>query len=349
MSLDLALNLVIAQLQQCNDHVLVIADEQLAALPSPPEGQGLQYISNRVDVALALRRHGARVELNDFDFSGYACGQFDRVVYRISKEKAVVHHIINSAARILAVGGQLSLIGHKNEGLNSYSKNTAALFVCEAQRRRDAKGYSTASFTRQNELGPDLNDSDYSCLRVTAVASSGQQFYSKPGIYGWQKIDVGSELLVAAISQDIKHQGMKPMPSILDLGCGYGYLSVMIGQLTGATVVATDNNIAAISACKKNFSAHDINGDVIADDCGKNIGQTFDLVVCNPQFHKGFDTSRALTQTFIREAARHLKPGGIAYFVCNRFIDIETAAQHAFSNIVEIKSEQGFKVLRLQQ
>ncbi len=348
MSLDPALNLVVAQLQQCCDPVLVIADEQLAALPKPPGGKRLQYISNRADVAFTLRQHGARVELNDFDFSGYACGQFDRIVYRISKEKAVVHHIINNAARILASGGRLTLIGHKNEGLNSYCKNTAALFDCQVERVRDAKGYSTATFTRQSNLGQNLNDSDYSCIRATVLAGTGQQFYSKPGIYGWQKIDRGSELLVDAIKDDIKDQAIAPAPSVLDLGCGYGYLSVMIGQLTGAAVVATDNNIAAISACEKNFSAHGIGGEVIADDCGKSIGQTFDLVVCNPPFHQGFDTSRALTEKFLREAARHLKSGGIAYFVVNRFIDIEAGARRAFSKVVEIKSEQGFKVLRLQ-
>lgn len=348
MSIDPALNLVIAQLQHSRDNVLVVAGEQLAALPTPPAESRLQYISNRADVAFALRQHGASVDLNDFDFSGYACGQFDRIVYRISKEKAVVHHIINNAARILAGGGQLTLVGHKNEGLNSYSKNTAALFGCQPQRLRDAKGYSTATFTRQSSLGQNLKDSDYSCVRATVIAGDGQQFYSKPGIYGWQKIDRGSELLIDAIRDDFKDQAMTATPSILDLGCGYGYLSVMIAQLTGAKVVATDNNIAAISACEMNFSSHGISGEVIADDCGKSIGELFDLVVCNPPFHQGFETSHALTETFLREAVRHLKPGGIAYFVVNRFINIETGARRAFGKVEEIRSAQGFKVLRLQ-
>ena len=34
--------------------------------------------------------------------------------------------------------------------------------------------------------------------------------------------------------------------SVLDLGCGYGYLSIRASRVTKAKIIATDNNAAAI-------------------------------------------------------------------------------------------------------
>ena len=349
MKADPALNLVLAQSRQHDDPLLIVADEQLAALASPPTETGLRYLSNRADVATALRQHGAGVDLSDFDFSCYAVGHFDRVIYRISKEKAVVHHIINSAARILARGGALTLIGHKKEGLVSYSKNSAAYFGSEAHRIRGAQGYSAVTFTRQNELGQALNDSDYTDLRSTVRGEDGRAFFSKPGIYGWQKVDRGSMLLIDALSHDIDVQTPINKPRILDLGCGYGYLSVMTALSTGGSVVATDNNIAAIAACEKNLEAHGVSGRVIADDCGKTIVETFDLIVCNPPFHQGFDTRHSITEEFLQQAGRRLARSGVAYFVVNQFIGIESKARRIFRRITEVERQDGFKVLRMER
>ena len=348
MTADPATTLVLAQSRQHDAQLLIIADEQLATLTSPPTETRLQYLSNRVDVATALHRHGARVDLSDFDFSCYAVGQFDRIIYRISKEKAVVHHIINSAARILPHSGVLTLIGHKKEGLNSYSKNAAACFGGEIHRMRGALGYSAVTFTRQDQLGRALNDSDYTDLRGTVRGEDGRAFFSKPGIYGWQKIDRGSILLVDGLRGDIEDHARLEKPSILDLGCGYGYLSVMAALLTGGSVVATDNNIAAIAACEKNLDIHGIAGRVVADDCGKAIEETFDIIVCNPPFHQGFDTRHSITEDFLKQAGQRLAHSGVAYFVVNQFIGIECKARPIFHRITEIKRQDGFKVLRME-
>jgi 16S rRNA (guanine1207-N2)-methyltransferase len=202
--------------------------------------------------------------------------------------------------------------------------------------------------TRSQHIGPKLDDSDYTLTREVVATDEGLTFYSKPGIYGWQKVDVGSALLVAAMQQDLHADPSTPAPAILDLGCGYGYLAVMAALSTGGSVLATDNNMAAIIACEKNLRHHRITGCALADDCGASIVQSFDLVVCNPPFHQGFDTSRSITEKFLGAARQHLRPRGRAYFVVNRFIEIEARARHLFGSVEQIKCERGFKILRMQ-
>ena len=66
--------------------------------------------------------------------------------------------------------------------------------------------------------------------------------YSKPGIYGWQKIDRGSALLIEQLSDVLASMARAPK-RLADLGCGYGYLSIMAAQqLPDCQWLMTDNN-----------------------------------------------------------------------------------------------------------
>ncbi len=326
----------------------MIADEHLAALANPPVDTRLLYLSNRYDVAGNLAKHGAQANLSDFEFNAYPPAAFAAIVYRISKEKAVVHHIVNAAGRLLDKNGQLILIGHKQEGLNSYSRQAKQYLGGTMSQMRDTKGYRAITIGRGAELGTPLDDSDYSQIRATLETEQGGTLFSKPGVYGWRKIDRGSRLLVEAIRDFLAGDSLRQLNRVLDLGCGYGYLSVTLAGLGASHVVATDNNIAAVTVCRRNFYAHNIAGQVIADDCAAHIEQLFDTVVCNPPFHQGFNTSRSITLKFLQQARRRLLPSGRAFFVVNQFVGIEAGAAEVFSSVVEIYRGEGFKVLLMQ-
>jgi 16S rRNA (guanine1207-N2)-methyltransferase len=350
MPADAAITLVLERVQRHLQQpsakpLLVIADEQLAALDNPPVSSAVRYLSNRYDVAASLERHGATIDLSDFDTGRYADAAFLGIVYRISKEKAVVNHIINAAPRLLTDNGEITLIGHKNEGLNSYSKHAGNYLGGSSSIERGVGAYRAVSFTCGPVSGKRLDDSDYARIRPIHQDEQDLTLYSKPGIYGWQKIDRGSSLLVAAIRNHLAGSDSPQINTVLDLGCGYGYISVMLAYLGASHILATDNNIAAVNACRQNFIAHGITGEVRADDCAGHIDQRFDTVVCNPPFHLGFDTSRALTAKFLNSARRRLLPAGRAFFVVNQFISIEGPALDVFKSVQEIHRGEGFKVL----
>ena len=132
-----------------------------------------------------------------------------------------------------------------------------------------------------------------------------KQLYSKPGVFGWNKIDLGTELLLQSLPNILK-QYDHPFCNILDLGCGYGWIFANLPHyvsqttLSNVRITATDNNATAIACAKKNALINPLNIDIIADDCATHINEKFDLILCNPPFHQGFAHDKTLTQKILR-------------------------------------------------
>lgn len=338
--------LFLQRLQADEGVILVVLDEHFDDVDSLPIREDLHYVSNRFELAEALSLRKARIDYNDFDLSQLPPGHFSHVVYRISKEKALVHHIINQAGRVLSPGGSLHLLGHKDEGLKTYREKAATYLGGGIQTIRGKRGYSCASITRDHNPGTPLEDNNYPRLRRAVAVTDGLSLYSKPGIYGWRKVDRGSQLLIELATPWLQTAASAAPLELLDLGCGYGYLAVMAAQLCKCEITATDNNCAAISACKLNLHELGIDGRAIASDCGAGIDNPFDLILCNPPFHQGFATHRGITARFVQRAAAMLNRNGAAFFVVNAFVDIEDLAKQFFGNVECLDRQQGFKVLR---
>ncbi|MFT5882971.1 MAG: 16S rRNA (guanine1207-N2)-methyltransferase, partial [Crocinitomicaceae bacterium] len=71
----------------------------------------------------------------------------------------------------------------------------------------------------------------------------------------------------------------------------------------------------------------------------------FDWVVMNPPFHEAQDQSFELGKTFIREAARILKPGGGLYLVANLHLPYEELIRTEFRSHKLLGEENGFKCI----
>lgn len=322
--------------------VLWIVDEQLdaAAVNAVSPRAGLSALTNRCDIAQVLQQRGFDTALSDFDFAPWDEVAFDVVAYRVSKEKAVVHHVINAALTRLRVGGELWLTGAKNEGIKTYLDKAARVAggACVSEKHG---AVWLGRVTRGEKLGGPLDDQRYAEMREL-VAGDGWRVWSKPGIYGWQKIDTGSQLL----AQYFDAAWQEPPASVLDIGCGYGYLSLCAARAwPDAAITATDNNVAAVAACSKNLEAR---ASVILTDCADGIDARFDAVLCNPPFHQGFDIEGDLTTRFLTAARRCLNRHGRALFVVNQFIPLERKAAPLFRRVRELQRAHGFKIFLLE-
>ena len=316
-----------------------ISEQDIASLSATAN---LQAMTNRYDVYLALQKNGFKAELSDYDFSGFESGSFDAVYYRVSKEKAVVHHIINAASRYLSNDGKLYLTGFKNEGIKTYSEKAATLLGCDAIKQRGAKSSLLAVLSKASADANYLADKNYTA--VTTITAAETLLVSKPGIFGWNKIDQGSAFLIDYLVNNMDIVPKQPR-RIIDLGCGYGYLSVMANKIFPVEYLATDNNITAVNVCKKNFAKHGIKGEVLLDNCAESIAAKADLVICNPPFHQGFEMSSDLTVRFLQAARGLLNKDGLALFVVNGFIPLEKKAAPMFAKIEVVASNKSFKVV----
>lgn len=382
--LNLLLNDVDAEKE--GPKTLLIADEniELEDVQSLPKNIALTILTNRKDLELTCVENRYHVIFNDFDFEHLPStltdpernSTFDFILYRISKERPLVHHILNQIYQISNDESRLLLCGKKNEGIKNYHQKLIKHALFSGKLTKDGDIYSSilnkVKNTGQTSDNPPtfLDEKQYSSKREIVVSNDGIRFQSKPGLYGWDKVDSGSRFLVEQCKEYLESNTTQKNPhqvkiqNALDLGCGFGYLSLNLIELAKIpasalssinTLTATDNNAAAVQCCETNLHEKlnelalnkNIDLKVFADDCGQSIKEKFDLILCNPPFHQGFDHKQDLSNKFCAGISRLLEKSGIAFVVVNVFIPFETLAQSHSLNCKTLANNKQFKVLLL--
>ncbi len=351
--LHLLLDRVFDSGQSHEKYCLILAEdntrEEDLALFSEAQKQfkGLTLLTNRYDIHRSAQNLAIDSYFSDFDFTAFK-QRFDLCLLRIAKERALNHHIFNELQNTLTETGQLLLGGKKSEGIKGYHQKLTKTCGYSGSLIKNKDVYVASLIPGPKDYS--LDDKRYHELRKV------DHFVSKPGVYGWDKVDAGSAFLITEFLGD-ENIANNTFKRAIDLGCGYGFLSLALLEairqngLSVETLVATDNNAAAIEASTQNISLAskelNIETQVVADDCGKFITERFDLMLCNPPFHQGFDTAKPLSEKFVRQASQLLTPGGVGYFVVNIFIPLESLAKPLFKEVTTIANNGQFKVIRL--
>jgi 16S rRNA (guanine1207-N2)-methyltransferase len=174
-----------------------------------------------------------------------------------------------------------------------------------------------------------------------SITIDGDAWVSQPGVFGWNRADEGSKLLLQHIPNDLKGSGA-------DFGCGYGYLTRHVLKKNKAIdrIVGIDADARAVECARENITdvrASFIWGDLVQPVDGvKNLG----FIVMNPPFHEGKTTVSALGKDFIRTAHAALKTGGMLYMVANAHLDYESVLKEQFAHGDKLAETKGFKVYR---
>lgn len=159
--------------------------------------------------------------------------------------------------------------------------------------------------------------------------------FSQTGIYGWNKVDIGSKLLSENLP-DLKGKGA-------DFGCGYGFLTheILNKNPEVKSFYAIDSDWRAVQATQKNCeSANTLWHDLRA----KPDIPFLDFIVMNPPFHSGKKTDIALGKSMIKTAAKCLARKGKLYMVANTHLPYEQTLDENFFTVKKIVQVNGFKV-----
>lgn len=166
---------------------------------------------------------------------------------------------------------------------------------------------------------------------------------SRPGLYGWDKVDDGSALLAEHLPSDL-------VGSVADFGCGWGYLSLQAATLSKhiarLTLIDVDSRAVDIAARNVQSQFPDLSVEAIWTDLTHphvKLGPFFDTILLNPPFHAGTAADPAIGQHIITTAAQSLKPGGKLYLVANRHLPYEKTLSALFKQVDVLADEGGFK------
>lgn len=327
-------------------HCLWLVDENALPLVTQiPPREDLWLLGNRADVIATAQAHGHHALLNDFDFSELPECTWQRAVYRVSKEKPVMQHVLAASCALLAGHGELIITGLKEDGGKTIIEKIAKTLGSGRCVKTGSAYIGRLPVPAAYAL--PFAPEDYHTLSLQEV--DGRFFLSKPGVYGWQKIDQGSEFLIETFTA---WRDDRRFEALLDLGCGWGYLTLATARLPIARRYALDNNVAAITAAAANFEAAEIQVEVICDDAlnaATHLDAPVDLILCNPPFHQGFEVAVELTDRFLQAMAASLSPQGSALAVVNAHVGLEVRAQTLFRTVIELAANRSFKIILLQK
>jgi len=159
------------------------------------------------------------------------------------------------------------------------------------------------------------------------------------GVFGSRSVDLGTMVLLR------EAPAAPPTGEILDLGCGYGPIAVVMAlRSPDARVWAIDVNERAVELARENAAtakAPNVRAcgpDDVPDDV------RFDAIYSNPPVRVG---KAPLHELLLRWLAR-LKPGGSAYLVVQRNLGSDSLASWLAAQgfeVARLKSKKGYRVV----
>lgn len=166
-------------------------------------------------------------------------------------------------------------------------------------------------------------------------------FVSQPGLFSWDKIDVGSQILAECLPDNLSGNGA-------DFGCGYGFLSRHVLQkyeLRNFHCLDADHR--AVELCRENLKEIKTKVHYAWEDLSRGVPvRDLDFIVMNPPFHEGKETDADIGKKFIGTACNALRQGGQLWMVANAGLPYEKTLKELFSSCEKITERHGFKVFR---
>ena len=151
-------------------------------------------------------------------------------------------------------------------------------------------------------------------------------FFSKRGLFSFNEVDSVSLALVENIP--------KIHGKLLDLGCGYGAVGIILAKINEITLYGCDINKYAVEMAKKNALFNRVEATYFFSDSFKNVEGTFDTIVLNPPIHAGKD----VVYSMFRDAKNHLASSGKFYVVIQKKHGAATAINELSKTYEKLKT-----------
>lgn len=138
------------------------------------------------------------------------------------------------------------------------------------------------------------------------------------GVFSKKGLDFGTRTLLENIPfEDLKGD-------ILDFGCGYGPIAIIVASNANVKVDAVDVNLRSLKLAKKNALENRVNVNFFESNIYSNVASKYDFIITNPPIRVG----KEILYKILVEAGEHLKENGELYFVINKDQGAKTVAKY---------------------
>ena len=134
-------------------------------------------------------------------------------------------------------------------------------------------------------------------------------FYTDNGVFAKHGLDYGSRLLLESLPYQ-KLEG-----PILDVGCGYGVLGIIINKLTKKEVDMIDINKRALHLTQKNIKENNCHKvTAFSSDCYSAVTKKYQTIITNPPIRAG----KKVIYEILFKAKEHLVEKGSLYLLIRK-------------------------------
>ena len=135
------------------------------------------------------------------------------------------------------------------------------------------------------------------------------KFKTDNGVFSKDKLDYGTRFMLETIPKDTIHG------DVLDLGCGYGAVSIILSKLTDASFDGVDVNRRALHLCEMNKTLNKSERvNFFESNIYENVTKKYDFIITNPPIRAG----KEVVYKMLGEAKDHLNENGTLYFVIRK-------------------------------
>ena len=141
------------------------------------------------------------------------------------------------------------------------------------------------------------------------ILGNRYSFYTDNGVFSKEKLDFGTRVLIENIPIQDLHG------NILDVGCGYGVIDVILGKIVDANFLGVDVNRRALHLAEMNKKENKLlNINFIESSCYENVNEKFDFIITNPPIRAG----KKIVYEIVMGAKDHLNENGTLFIVVRK-------------------------------
>ncbi len=162
-------------------------------------------------------------------------------------------------------------------------------------------------------------------------------FVSDNGVFSKDKIDYGSKLLI-----DTYLKNKKEIKNFLDVGCGYGFISIVLSKILKVPGVGIDINLRALELAQENQKLNKVSVSFKESNIYEKINDKYSLIITNPPIRAGKD----IVLKILGEAKEYLTDDGEVWFVIRKdqgALSIKKELEKIYSLDIKEKSK-GFLI-----
>lgn len=182
----------------------------------------------------------------------------------------------------------------------------------------------------------EILEHDKKIIKVK-IKDTDFNFYTDNGVFSKKGMDFGTRTLLENLDYENMHG------KILDFGCGYGSIGIVVSKITNLEVDMLDINKRSIELARENSKLNKVKTNVFESNIYENVTNKYDYIISNPPIRVGNE----ILHKILFEAQEYLNENGQLWIVVNKDQGAKSLVEKLkkYYNVNIITKNKGFFVI----